>query len=225
MSINSHGRCGLRAIIHQLLKMGLHVSFGEFGEFEADPDIDYRTDDSKATLKFLGAAFRAYAKANLEYVKSLTGDEQVVPVEDIRDDDGEIVETVTLLQQAERLVDMYETAHANENLYKEAISTSLWATESILIGASMLHGVKIRVRHDRQTLVPTVDGMLVMKLDDSPNAIRQHNTTRDIDISGGSTEIIWLNNVILDGVGHHFDLQYWQNEHNPDFSDGTERGK
>ena len=195
-----------------------------FGGFVADPDIDYRTDDSKETLKLLGAAFRAYAKDNLVYVESLPEEEQEFPVEDIYAN-GEYVETLTLLQQAVRLVTMYEAAHSNGTLYSPTISSKLWATESILIGASMRHGVKIRVRHDRRTFVPTVDGMLVMKLDDSPNAIRQHNTTRDIDISGGSTEIIWLNNVMLDGVGHHFDLQYWQNEHNPDFSDGTERGK
>ena len=205
--VSGDGRCAVRAIIYQLTLNGRTV---RFGDLVSNPLTDYRTDNEFETRVFLGAAFRAFSQSNLEYVRSLP-----------------LSISASEWDGARRLVALYQNAHDNRNLYANTLRQELWASESILRGAAMLYDRPIHVRHDyRLGRGSKDDGAVAVDkplfLDQSQRRDHDHGRVRVINSEASSNNALFLNNIIVNDRGLHFDLQHHPDrETSPDLSDGA----
>jgi len=184
------GRCFARSVIHQLTRNGQVIWIGNL---RSNPRTNYRTDDDPETLTFLGAAMRVYAQRNLEYVR------HDVPPEVSQATSGEGLPT--MYEEAQQQVQMYENAHYTRALYDNVIGGELYATMPIILGAAMFHGVAIQVRSDYRRMQ---EGKVVLDTRDR----RGHDQGRLRTVNeGGQNGALFVNNILLDGIGHHFELQ------------------
>ena len=137
---------------------------------------------------------RVYAQRNLEYVR------HDVRLEVSQAQRGEGLPT--MYEEAQQQVQMYEDAHNTRALYDNVIGGELYATMPIILGAAMLHGVAIDIRSDYRQ---TQEGMLVLDTRDR----RGHDQGRIRTVNeGGQNGALFVNNILLDGVGYHFELRH-----------------
>ena len=187
--VDGCGRCAIRAIIHQCLKYGDSIDFGDGCVF--DPSVDYRFKDDEDTLKMFAKAFVAYAEANEDYLQSLSVDDKVLVQSEILRASQVTQMYRAALTDGSLLGHMRSTIDGEE--WTKNLSPQLWADAEILRGAGYFH---------KRTLVVRLDYI------DEPNHIHQGKLHDSYVFEDKKKQLIFLNNQRFMNNGMHFDLEY-----------------
>ena len=144
--VDGDGRCGIRAIFHQLIYYGILPFDG------MSMTTDYRFAGDSNSLKQIADAYVTYAEANYNYVRALIleNKKQVMP--------GTNLEATAFLPSATESVKIFREARSNGTLMKTIIGGDFYVTDDIIQGAAIHHERTIHVTgSDRDVFEPASD--------------------------------------------------------------------